>query len=224
MSDRDEASTYEAWYHTPRGAWIGDTEYALARRKLAAIPGETLLDVGCGTGWFTRRFAAGGLLATGLDPNPEWLAYARAHSGLGTYRVDGDARRLPFADNSFDCVMSIAALCFIPEERQAVAEIVRVARRRFAIGWLNRASLLYRQKHEQGAYRGARWHTVDEVRDFFSGLPVTNLSLSSAIFVPSGGSIAVIAERLLPSALPWGALLIAAGAPLHETHTHSPGT
>ena len=222
MSDRDEASTYEAWYHTPRGAWIGETEYALARRKLAAIPGETLLDVGCGTGWFTRRFAAGGLLATGLDPNPEWLAYARAHSGLGTYWVDGDARRLPFADNSFDCVMSIAALCFIPEERQAVAEIVRVARRRFAIGWLNRASLLYRQKHEQGAYRGARWHTADEVRDFFSGLPVTNLSLSSAIFVPSGGSIAVIAERILPRALPWGALLIAAGAPLHGTH--SPGT
>jgi len=202
---------YDAWYVTPRGAWIGATEYALARRELAAHPGATLLDVGCGTGWFTRRFAADGLIATGLDPNPEWLAYARAQSGPNTRWVDGDARRLPFADNSFDCVASIAALCFIPEERQALAEIVRVTRGRFVIGWLNRASLLYRHKRGQGAYRGASWHTADEVRAFFAGLPVAKLRLSSAVFFPSGSMPARFAERLLPSKLPWGALLFAAG-------------
>ncbi len=211
MPNQYPPSTYDAWYDTPRGAWIGETEYALARRQLAAQPGETLLDVGCGTGWFTRRFAADGFITAGLDPNPEWLTYARAHSEPGVYWVDGDARALPFADNSFDCVVSIAALCFIPDEQQAVAEIVRVARRRFAIGWLNRASLLYRQKHGQGAYQGARWHMADEVRDFFSGLPVANLRLSSAIFVPGGGVLAKVAERLLPNGLPWGAMLFAAG-------------
>ena len=68
---------YDAWYDTARGAWIGTTEYALARRELTAHAGETLLDVGCGTGWFTRRFAADGAITTGLDPNPQWLAYAR---------------------------------------------------------------------------------------------------------------------------------------------------
>lgn len=206
---------YDDWYRTPRGAWIGETEYALARRQLGARPGETLLDAGCGTGWFTRRFAADGLVTTGLDPNPDWLAYARSHSGFSLpgheQYIDGDARRLPFADNGFDCVVSIAALCFIADERQAVAEIVRVTRRRFAIGWLNRASLLYRQKHGQGAYQGARWHTAGEVRTFFAGLPVINLTLSSAIFLPGGSPLAVMAERLLPNRLPWGAMLVAAG-------------
>jgi len=202
---------YDAWYDTPRGAWIGATEFALARRKLAAHPGETLLDAGCGTGWFTRRFAAEGLAVTGLDPNAEWLAYARTHSGLSIRWTEGDAQELHFADASFDCAVSIAALCFVADERRAVAEIVRVARRRFAIGWLNRNSLLYRQKAGSGAYRGATWHTPQQVHAFFHGLPVANLKLTSAVFLPGAGLTARAVEHLLPNRLPWGALLIAAG-------------
>ena len=205
---------YDAWYDTPRGRWIGDTEYALAARCLKTRPGDSLLDVGCGSGWFTRRAAADGLQVTGLDPNPAWLAYARAHSSPALRWVEGDARDLPFADARFDHVLSIAALCFIDDERQAVAECVRVARRRFAIGWLNRNSLLYRQKVKggcSGAYRGARWHNAGEVRALFEGLPVRNLKLRSAIFLPSATRWARGLEQVVPSGLPWGGLLLATG-------------
>ena len=205
---------YDAWYDTPRGRWVGDTEYALAARLLAPQAGDSLLDVGCGTGWFTRRAAADDLVATGLDPNPDWLDYARAHSSPALSWVEGDARALPFADASFDHVLSIAALCFVDDERQAVAESVRVARRRFAIGWLNRTSLLYRQKGRgggSGAYRGARWHPAGEVRALFSGLPVRKLKLRSAIFLPSATPWARWLEQGVPSVLPWGGLLLATG-------------
>ena len=205
---------YDAWYDTPRGRWIGDTEYALAARCLAPERGDSLLDVGCGTGWFTRRAADEGLVATGLDPNAGWLDYARAHSSPALNWVEGDARDLPFADASFDHVLSIAALCFVDDERQAVAEAVRVARRRFAIGWLNRASLLYWQKGRHGgsgAYRGARWHNAREVRALFAGLPVHNLKVRSAIFLPSGTGFATLLERGVPKVLPWSGLLIVAG-------------
>jgi len=205
---------YDAWYDTPRGRWIGDTEYALAARLLAPKAGDSLLDVGCGTGWFTRRAAADDLVATGLDPNPAWLDYARAHSSPALNWVEGDARDLPFADASFDHVLSIAALCFVDDERQAVAEAVRVTRRRFAIGWLNRSSLLYWQKGRRGgsgAYRGARWDTAGEVRALFSGLPVRNLQLRSAIFLPSATRWARRLEQAMPAVLPWGGLLLATG-------------
>ena len=205
---------YERWYATPRGRWIGETEYALAARLLAARPGDSLLDVGCGTGWFTRRAAADDLLVTGLDPNSAWLDFARAHSKPQLSWVQGDAQRLPFADASFDHVLSIAALCFVDDERQAVAECVRVARRSFAIGWLNRDSLLYRQKGRDGgsgAYRGARWHGADEVRALFAGLPVRKLTLRSAIFLPSAQVWTRGLEQVAPSALPWGGLLLATG-------------
>jgi SAM-dependent methyltransferase len=205
---------YDAWYDTPRGRWIGETEYALAARCLAAKRGDSLLDVGCGTGWFTRRAAADDLVATGLDPNSDWLDYARAHSSADLTWVEGDARALPFADACFDHVLSIAALCFVDDERQAVAEAVRVTRRRFAIGWLNRASLLYRQKGRHGgsgAYRGARWHTARELRALFAGLPVKNLKLRSAIYLPSGSGRATWVERGVPAVLPWGGMLLVSG-------------
>ena len=205
---------YDAWYDTPRGRWIGETEYALAARLLAPRVGGSLLDVGCGTGWFTRRAAADDLVATGLDPDPVWLDYARVHSSPALSWVEGDARTLPFADASFDHVLSMAALCFVDDERRAVAEIVRVARRSFAIGWLNRSSLLYRDKGRRGgsgAYRGARWHTAYEVRALLSGLPVRNVKVQSAVFLPSGTRCARWLEHGLPTVLPWGGLLVLHG-------------
>jgi SAM-dependent methyltransferase len=203
---------YDAWYATPRGRWIGEAEYRLAAQGLRARGGNTLLDVGCGTGWFSRRAAADGLRVTGLDPNAAWLDYARAHGGSALDWVAGDARSLPFPDASFDHVLSIAALCFIDDERAAVAECVRVAHKRVAIGWLNRASLLYRQKGQGGgAYRGARWHTARELRALVSGLPLRDLEIRSAVFLPSATPLAVALERGLPKALPWGSLLVLTG-------------
>ncbi len=205
---------YDAWYATPRGRWVGETEYALAARLLAPQAGATLLDVGCGTGWFSRRAAADGLRVTGLDPSADWLGYARAHSAPTLNWVGGDARALPFADASFDHVLSIAALCFVDDERQAVAEAVRVARRSFAIGWLNRSSLLYMDKGRgggSGAYRGARWHTAREVRALFSGLPVRKLRLRSAIFLSSATRWARLMEQNMHAGLPWGGMLMLHG-------------
>ena len=205
---------YDAWYGTPRGRWIGDTEYRLLEGLVAPHAGETLLDVGCGTGWFSRRFAAAGLDVTGVDVDSDALSWARDRPGRRVTYVPGDARRLPFPDRSIDRVVSVAALCFVDDWRGALAEIARVARHRFAVGLLNRRSLLWRDKGRngrQGAYRGARWHGAGELREALASLPVGETAIRSAVFVPSGSGFARAAELLLPGRLPWGGFIAVAG-------------
>jgi len=211
-----DAVTYDAWYHTPRGRWIGEVEYRLLHRMLAPVPGATLLDVGCGTGYFTRRFAQDAdLRVTGLDPDRDGLAYARAHASPNEVYIAGDARELPFPDASFDFVVSVTALCFIPDQRQALQEILRVTRKRFALGLLNRQSMLYRQKGRDGgtgAYRGAHWHTINEIHDLLRGPAVRDVRVRTAVFVPAAGAAAQVIERLAPNCLPWGAFIAVAGS------------
>jgi SAM-dependent methyltransferase len=207
------AAEYDTWYETPRGRWVGERETALILEQLQPRQGESLLDVGCGTGYFTRNLAAAiNGPVTGVDINPEWVAYARSRDpGKTTFDI-ADARALPFADRSFDLATSITALCFIAEEQAAISEILRVARRRFAIGLLNRHSLLWlREGRKGGGYQGAHWHTVREAMRLFQDRPVKNLRVNTAIQIPTGGGFARMIERLLPTAIPTGAFILVTG-------------
>lgn len=202
-----EPADYDAWYATPRGRWIAEREFALLWRLMDPESGHTLLDIGCGTGHFSRRFAAAGLQVTGTDPDPAALAFARAQGGAAYVRAD--ARDLPWPEASFDWATAITSLCFVDAPRRALAEAWRVAQRGVALGLLNRRSALYRQKHGRGAYAGARWDTTAEVRGWIAELtPVPHrVRLRSAIYLPSGGPIARLSEALLPSRLNLGGFL-----------------
>ena len=197
---------YEAWYETARGSWIAGREFGLMMQMLAPPAGSTLLDVGCGTGHFSRRFAAAGLRVTGLDPDPAMLEHARSLGGVDYLR--GTATALPLPDGAYDFVIAVTSLCFIAETPDALREMWRVARRAVLLGLLNRRSLLYRQKHDRGGYRGARWDTPAEARRWARQLePAPRVTIRSAIFLPGGGAFAHAAECVLPGALPWGAFL-----------------
>lgn len=209
------AERYQAWYESPRGQWIGGVEHTLLTSLLRPEPGCSLLDIGCGTGHFTRMFARdvrGSVV--GVDPNEEWLAYAYAHTSHGERYVAGRAESLPFPDRSFDFTVSVTALCFVARQQQALRELVRVTRRRFVLGLLNRHSLLYLEKSRtegSGGYRGAHWHTPAEIRALFASLPVDNLRLRAAIVLPGGSAFARAVERRWPRRILLGGFLAVAG-------------
>ncbi|MHB8453567.1 MAG: class I SAM-dependent methyltransferase [Acidiferrobacterales bacterium] len=206
-----KAEDYDAWYLTPRGRWIAQTEHEALTQQLDRRPGETLLDIGCGTGQFTRRFAEENQFVIGLDSNISWLHFAARRQAYSEAYLGGDATCLPLADKSFDLTVSVTALCFIAEQRRAVMEQIRVTRRRFAVGLLNRHSPLYLAKGARtgkGAYRGAHWHTTAEVLQLFDGLPVKDLRLRTVVALAGGGLCARALEQRLPERWPWGAFLI----------------
>lgn len=204
-------AAYDAWYDTPRGRWIGDREFTLLARLLDTRPGETLLDVGTGTGYFARRFVGEcGVKVTGIDSDGGMLAYARGTApDIGLVRAD--ASSLPFADVSFDHVVAITSLCFMADEGRAVREMVRVARRRVALGLLGRHSLLWLRKRGSENYAGARWHVRAEARALLSRAGAAAVRSSGALFMPGSGLLSRWFEALLPAALPCGGFLAVAG-------------
>jgi len=209
MNSKDP-STYESWYHTPRGRWISDCEFTLIRHLLNARTGDLLLDVGCGTGHFSRRFARLDLSVTGIDPDPRAIAFAR-EEGRGVTYLQGNALSLPFSDDSFDDSVAITSLCFIDDPVLALQEIWRMTRGICVIGMLNKRSLLYREKHTRGSYRQAHWITSKTLRkEWIPALspPPRQFSIRSALFLPRGNVIARWVETWVPNQLPWGGFLV----------------
>jgi ubiquinone/menaquinone biosynthesis C-methylase UbiE len=87
---------YEDWY-TNQGRRADRLEKTLLEWLIGHFQEpSSILDVGCGTGHFTRYFEILGLRAVGLDISPSMLAEARRH-GLRV-AVQADAAHLPFAE------------------------------------------------------------------------------------------------------------------------------
>ncbi|MCD6289053.1 MAG: class I SAM-dependent methyltransferase [Anaerolineae bacterium] len=142
------ASRYDAWYAT-EGRRADRLEKRLLGQMLARFPGtRTVLEVGCGTGHFTRWLEGMDVRAVGLEAASAMLAEAvRLGSRLC---VQGDALALPFPADSFDLVVMITALEFISDPLQALTEGWRVARNGLVLGVLNRDSRLGRQLMRAG--------------------------------------------------------------------------
>ena len=111
---------------------IDDLQFRAVLRalSLAAIkPGARLLDVGCGTGRWVRRYGELGFCAMGVDATIGMLNIARGR-GTKAPLATGLAQSLPFADASFDCLSDITVVQHIPYELQlkALKEMARVLR------------------------------------------------------------------------------------------------
>ena len=93
-------------------------------------PGQTVLDVGTGTGVVAITARRGGAVVTGLDLTPELLTRARENATLADVNDivwrEGDAESLPFADGSFDVVLSQFGHMFAPRPDVATREMLRV--------------------------------------------------------------------------------------------------
>jgi SAM-dependent methyltransferase len=107
-----------------------DSFAALLRPLAQAAPGQSLLEIGCSSGYYSEVLVIAGLdlRYTGSDFSPAFVELARrCHPGHG-FDV-ADATALPYADESFDIVVSGCCLLHIPDYAKAIAETARVARR-----------------------------------------------------------------------------------------------
>lgn len=116
----------------PRYDALASAQRQIGQRLWGSLPRNAykVLDVGCGTGYWTQQLAERYPHAqiTGLDLAPGMLAQARQRYGGGINWQQGDAAALPFGAHAFDLAFSNLALQWCRDIDAVMAELCRVLR------------------------------------------------------------------------------------------------
>ncbi|WP_225771220.1 class I SAM-dependent methyltransferase [Inquilinus sp. Marseille-Q2685] len=133
-----------------QGAWssgdyavVGTTLQIVGEQLCEALDlraGQAVLDVAAGNGNVALAAARRWCDVTATDYVPALLDRARERAGAERLAIrfqEADAEALPFADDSFDIVVSTFGVMFTPDQDRAAAELLRVCRRGGKIGLAN---------------------------------------------------------------------------------------
>ena len=123
MSLLDDYSNQARTYDETRAA--SPSVLGPLREALEGAPGRRLVDVGGGTGNYSRALRDEGWDPLVVDREPAMLARAAA-KGLET--LEGDAQKLPLPDDSADAVMLVSMLHHVEDPTAAIAEAQRILR------------------------------------------------------------------------------------------------
>jgi len=210
--DFHEAVAYEKWMKRPENALVFAMEIQLLRSMIQPRAGESLLDIGCGTGACLPSFLDMGLKVTALDASAYMLDIALAKVG---HRVDfykGVAEDLPFGDISFNHACLFTTLEFVDDAQKALSEACRVAKDRLFIGVLNRYAIKGVERRVRGMftdsiYNQARFFSVWQLKrmiyDLVGHVPITWRTVCQ-LPLPSG-KFADSFEQPLLQRCPFGA-------------------
>jgi len=107
--------------------------YRLVREHMGSVVGLRALEVACGRGGFVKELTSSGAKVTGCDFSLAALRVGREklralENGQSAALVQGDAQVLPFADESFDIVISCETIEHVPDVKSALQEMWRVTR------------------------------------------------------------------------------------------------
>jgi ubiquinone/menaquinone biosynthesis C-methylase UbiE len=175
-----------------RALWASGNYAAVAEQLIPALgpelvggcgvrAGDHVLDVAAGSGNAAIPAAEAGAIVTASDLTPELFGAGRAIAadrGVQLEWVEADAEAMPFADNSFDVVMSCVGVMFAPHHQPAADELVRVVRPGGTIGLINwtpdgfignlfNTMKPYAPPPPPGASPAPLWGSEDHVRELF---------------------------------------------------------
>ena len=202
---------YAQWRSVPLGTLTEQLERRLILRLAGEVAGAKVLDGGCGDGALDLAFCQGAAaLVVGCDIDARMVARASAGAAQPTASVDyllADARRLPFADGSFELAAMITVLAFVPEPSAAMCEIARVLAPggRLILGDLGKWNLWAASRRVRGwlgmapMWRPASFRSASELRTLAHEAGLHVEEVCGAIYYPRAAPIARLLAPLDPS-------------------------
>lgn len=185
------AADYESWYATPLGAFVIREEERALLAALPPAPGRAL-DIGAGTGWWSRILSRRGFQVTALEPSAQMRQLGARRSAEAIDWRAGWAEELPFPDATFDVALLVTVLEFLAEPERAMAEAWRVLRTggTLLVGHLDALSpwaALYRHLGDKGVapWRRARFVVSDQIVEWLGRSPD---SRTSSVFLAPGAA------------------------------------
>lgn len=182
------ADRYDQWYHSVRGKVYDRIEKKAISNLLAGVPeGGRLLEVGCGTGHWSRYFSSKGFKVTGIDVSEKMIQIVREkHIPNSLFEV-ADGRNLPFEDGSFDVAAAITVLEFSADPQRIISEMVRCVKKDkgvLIIGVLNALNEYHqkRKNNPDSVYSSSHLFSPQQLQNLLRsyGVPRTQI----AGFVP----------------------------------------
>ena len=173
--DFNEALAYERWISRPQNKIAFELEAELMRNLLQPMRGESVLDIGCGTGACLEAFLEMGMRVTGLDPSTYMLDIALKKIGHRADLYRDYAEDLPFDDNSFNYACLFSTLEFVDDPQKVLREAFRVSKDRVFIGVLNRYAIKGIQRRVKGIFtptifNHARFYSVWELKQMIRNI------------------------------------------------------
>jgi ubiquinone/menaquinone biosynthesis C-methylase UbiE len=191
------ADTYDNWYDTAEGAVYDRLEKnAVSKYLQRNVPGTKLLEVGCGTGHWSRFFSEFGFEVTGVDVSERMVNSAQRKEIPNASFQIADGHSLPFSNALFDVTAAIATLEFVRNAESVLREMVRCTRRpggRLLIGVLNALSPrnCKRQLYPESPYSKARLFSPTELKDLLEPYGQTHIAVAG--FVPEQAQLMPLA-------------------------------
>ncbi len=133
QADQKLQQEFNQWAAAGRGDAMEEHHSDITDQTLELMdvqPGDRVLDLGCGTGWASRRLAkmAPNGEVVGIDVADEMLRRAgQASADFKNIRyVWGSAENIPAADDAFDKVLSVESFYYYADQGKALDELRRV--------------------------------------------------------------------------------------------------
>ena len=205
------AQGYDRWYEAANGKAHDHQQQAAVRQVLPfPAPNARLLDVGSGTGHWSRFYASLGFNVIGVDLSRQMIEQACSHERRHCLFGIADAYSLPFGDAAFDVVSAMTVVEFVPSAEAIVAEMFRCVREDGAVvvGTLNRLARLNRNRVDDGKkpYSSARLYSPAELRDLLAPYGTVDMRMADSNgdhseSVLGGAFIVAVARRQYDNAV-----------------------